>query len=1125
MPSKKYNSGRRREKPDGDKDIVGIVLIIISAFILLCIIIRPILGFISLGIFNVITGVFGLFSYPLFFSTLILGIAMLQGRSSNISLRYKVGIICAAVSLMLILQLATSHSLLKSNFSAYISGVYALKTTAGGVLFGVLSYALSSLVSPVVAYVLLSLAFIASVGFFIILPLYSRRRKTFKEDENSQVNPFVKGLASPQQIKAVNDNTLFVDTIIPTRQDKLIQSDTQYTPIGSTGGEQIARANETQLSSANRQAKSGVQFESYHKGKNEVNDGYKAAREILFGNRQSIEPVAALPKVDYGKMKTEYEAKYSLPPVVSEPYVRDNTVKSPPPQSTVSAKPQKTVHNITDVGLAEIPMLPEKDYSAQIVRDGGEIINGEDLSRKIAEKIAPIQSDKIKDIPKASDFVTRKIDLPSVQPKQQLQTEDNRPSIVNGDYFGMPEKSYKSAAPAQPTNQSKQSVAQSLFESVTTDSSHDFLHTKKEEDLVQEPIITGTEYEKRLHEEAFFQQLEEERKSKAFTENADKLKDFEDNQDDDLSFKNDVFQELPVEEPEIEFFDDELPKQPRSQSSFNIIEEPVDMSEKTHLSGADNTGYYNSVTFDVKPSGKENKKVLNGQLKLDDYVNEQSPVAPVKPRKKKHARYKAPDIEMLIASDTFIPEGTNAACEEKARVLEETLQELKLPAKVNGITRGPAVTRFELEMPPGIPIKRIESLSTDIAYNLAANGKIRIEAPIPGKRAVGIEVPNEEIDVVRLREIIESKEFTGSSSPLTLALGKDIAGANIVCNLEKMPHLLIAGATGSGKSACLNSIIISMLYKSSPEDVRMILIDPKRVEFNMYQGIPHLMGSEIINDAQQAINVLTWAKEEMDRRYVLFGNHRVRNLPEYNKSEVVRSGEEQKLPYIVLIVDELAELMLDNNKKVIEGKIMSIAQKARAAGIHLILATQRPSVDVITGTIKANLPSRIAFTVKSIVDSRTILDECGAETLLGRGDMLYSPVGMDDPKRVQGAFVTDKEVLAISEFVRENNEADFDEEFATAIAKRNDEPESDGDEEEGDKEFDSLMPEVLKCVIESGSASTSMIQRRFSVGYARASRIIDQMELHKFIGPLEGSKPRAVYISREQYRELFGTDL
>ena len=340
-----------------------------------------------------------------------------------------------------------------------------------------------------------------------------------------------------------------------------------------------------------------------------------------------------------------------------------------------------------------------------------------------------------------------------------------------------------------------------------------------------------------------------------------------------------------------------------------------------------------------------------------------------------------------------------------------------------------------------------------------------------------------------------------------------------------MPHLLIAGATGSGKSACLNSIIISILYKSSPEDVRLILIDPKRVEFNMYQGIPHLLGADIINDAQQAINVLTWAKEEMDRRYTLFGNHRVRSLPEFNKSEAVKSGEEQKLPYIVLIVDELAELMLDNNKKILESKIMSIAQKARAAGIHLILATQRPSVDVITGTIKANLPSRIAFTVKSNMDSRTILDEGGAETLLGRGDMLYSPVGMDEPKRVQGAFVTDDEVMAISEYVRVNNEADFDEEFTSAIEVKPVESDSDDDDEEDSKEFDSLMPEVLKCVIESGSASTSMIQRRFSVGYARASRIIDQMEQHKFIGPLEGSKPRAVYISREQYKELFGIEI
>ncbi len=1108
MPSKKYNNGRRREKNESDNDIVGIVLIIISAFILLCIVVRPVLGFISLGIFNVVTGVFGLFSYPLFFSTLILGIALLQGRRTNLPARYKIGIICSVISLMFILQLATSHSLLGGNFSSYISGVYSQKTTAGGVLFGAVAYAVQSVVSPVVSYVLFSITFVASVGFFIVLPIYSKRRKAQREDEQQQINPFVKGLAAPQQIKPVNDNTLFVDTIIPSAQGGQLQNDVRYTPINTAEQEPKPKLDTVRSS--------GVQFEPYGE-KKASHDGYKSkAHEILFGNRRNAEIAPPSPPIDFAKAQSEYMASFGLPPLVSEPDIKSKVsepaVRQQKPEPP--AKPQKTVHNISSVGLAEIPLLPEKDITNQIVRDGTEIVNGDDLSRRLAETLTPVSQEKKYESPRANDFSTRKIELTSVQPKSKV-SEEERPSIVNGDYFGMPAKSRSSApapapivsAPVQDEYEQEQSIEQ------------------EDEGFVQEPIITGSEYEKRLSpEKSFFAELEDDRKSKRNAEPARTMafSDEPEEENDFVAEESPFADELDKSEREVSLMVDEPPVEPR-KSSFNIIEEPIDLSEKTHLSGEDNTGYYNTVSFDVKPARTDDKTVLRSQLKIDDYVADKP--APIKPKKKKRVRYNPPDIDMLIASDSYTPENSNAACEEKARILEETLQELKLPAKVNGITRGPAVTRFELEMPPGIPIKRIESLSTDIAYNLASNGKIRIEAPIPGKRAVGIEVPNEEIDIVRLREIIESKEFTNSSSPLTLALGKDIAGANITCNLEKMPHLLIAGATGSGKSACLNSIIISILYKSSPEDVRMILIDPKRVEFNMYQGIPHLMGSEIINDAQQAINVLTWAKEEMDRRYTLFGNHRVRNLPEFNKSEAVKSGEEPKLPYIVLIVDELAELMLDNNKKVLEGKIMSIAQKARAAGIHLILATQRPSVDVITGTIKANLPSRIAFTVKSIVDSRTILDECGAETLLGRGDMLYSPVGMDDPKRVQGAFVTDKEVLAISEYVRENNEADFDEEFATAIAKRNDEPETDGDEEEGDKEFDSLMPEVLKCVIESGSASTSMIQRRFSVGYARASRIIDQMELHKFIGPLEGSKPRAVYISREQYKELFGTDL
>lgn len=1120
MPSKKYNNGRRREKTENDNEIVGIVLVIISAFVLLCIVIRPILGFISKAVYGVTAGVFGLFSYPLFLSTLILGIALLQGRRATLATRYKIGIACMSLSLMFILQLATTHGYLGENFSAYISKTYSQKTTAGGVLFGVPAYAVQAVATPVVSYIIFSLAFACSLVFFFLLPLYSKRRNVKVDDNAVSINPFIKGLASPQQTRPLTDNTLFVDTIRPVGQAALTEQDDSY-----------AQKTEKQLDTQQQKIaplNQRVEFEPYSE-KNSSHGGYKSeAHKILFGNRAKYEQPAPLPTIDYAEVQKDYMAGYSLPPLVSsEPVVKDTTLSQKPRQVTETpSKPVKTVHKISDLGLADIPMLPEKDISSQIVQDGSAIINGDDLSRRLAEEMAPIQKERENERPSANNFSTRKIEPMSVRPKLQQTEEPSK--IVNGDYFGMPNKPQTSAPSANGFGATRQQASydpgQDVYAKREDVSKNSDYYEENDDNFVQEPIITGSEYEKRVSpENRFLEQIEEDRKRKAAAEKAPATYAFENVSDEETEpdIGESLFPEDLLKEDSALIADD-MPEQPR-KSSFNIIEDAIDLSEKSHLEGEDNTGYYNTVTFDVRSKPKEEKPPVRSQIKIDDYVA--TTPAPPKPKRKRHVKYNAPDIDFLVSSDSSVPENFNVACEEKARLLEVTLQELKLPVKVNGITRGPAVTRFELEMPPGIPIKRIEQFSTDIEYYLASNGKIRIEAPIPGKRAVGIEVPNEEIDIVRLREIIESKEFQNSSSPLTLSLGKDIAGSNIICNLEKMPHLLIAGATGSGKSACLNSIIISMLYKSSPEDVRLILIDPKRVEFNMYQGIPHLLGSDIINDAQQAINVLTWAKDEMDRRYTLFGNHRVRNLPEFNKSDAVRSGEEQKLPYIVLIVDELAELMLDNNKKVLEGKIMSIAQKARAAGIHLILATQRPSVDVITGTIKANLPSRIAFSVKSIVDSRTILDECGAETLLGRGDMLYSPVGMDDPKRVQGAFVTDKEVMAVAEYVRENNEADFDEEFTAAITKRNDEPETDGDDEEDSKEFDSLMPEVLKCVIESGAASTSMIQRRFSVGYARASRIIDQMELHKFIGPLEGSKPRAVYISREQYKELFGTDL
>ena len=476
------------------------------------------------------------------------------------------------------------------------------------------------------------------------------------------------------------------------------------------------------------------------------------------------------------------------------------------------------------------------------------------------------------------------------------------------------------------------------------------------------------------------------------------------------------------------------------------------------------------------------------------------------------SKYIAPDLSLLVPSDTR--EETNKdTIEKNIQAINDTLHTFKIPAVVTDIYVGDAVTGYELEMPPGVSVKRIETLSQDISYNLGCKGNIRVIAPIRGKKAVGLEVPNDSVNIVRLRELLESEEFK-SSSPLTFALGKDIYGNAVLCNLEKMPHILMAGTTGSGKSVCLNSILLNIIYKASPEDVRLILVDPKHVELVSYEKLPHLLGGSVINNAEQALNALKWLRAEVDRRYESFSQNKVKSINEYNKREEVLNGNEKKLPFIVTISDEFGDFMFDSEfKKTFEIHVGALAQKARAAGIHLILATQRPSPDVITGTIRANLPSCIAFAVRSNTDSRIILSEGGAETLLGSGDMLYAPVG-GDMIRVQGTYVDSSEIAAVTEYVKSRNVAVFDEEFTAYITTPT------VNYSENEQVFDTILPNVLEYVIESGKVSTSIVQSRFSVGYARACRIIEQLEMLKFIGPRESSNYRPVYITREQYEEF-----
>jgi S-DNA-T family DNA segregation ATPase FtsK/SpoIIIE len=497
--------------------------------------------------------------------------------------------------------------------------------------------------------------------------------------------------------------------------------------------------------------------------------------------------------------------------------------------------------------------------------------------------------------------------------------------------------------------------------------------------------------------------------------------------------------------------------------------------------------------------------------------------APVPPEPAQDSGYHFPPVTMLEITKGLSKQDVLTEIQTNGRMLVSTLNSFGVQTSFVGYSRGPAVTRYELQPAPGVKISKITNLSDDLSMNLATAG-IRIEAPIPGKAAVGIEVPNKKNSIVRMRELVESNSFTASKSRLTVALGRDITGETAIADLAKMPHLLIAGATGSGKSVCINSMIISLLYKSTPDEVRFLMIDPKVVELGIYNGIPQLL-VPVVTNPRKAAGALSWAVSEMLNRYKIFAANGVRDLKAYNALAASRDYQDEdgqpmeRMPQIVIIIDELADLMMAAPNEV-EDSICRLAQMARAAGMHLVIATQRPSVDVITGIIKANIPSRIAFAVSSQVDSRTILDMSGAEKLLGRGDMLFSPVGSQKPKRIQGCFVSDSEIESIVGFIKKSQEADYSESIAEEIDRNAaEEKDKSGGADTADGDTDPMMSEAIKCVVDNGQASTSLLQRRLRLGYARAGRLIDQMEQMGIVGPHEGSKPRQVLITYQQWLE------
>ncbi len=484
--------------------------------------------------------------------------------------------------------------------------------------------------------------------------------------------------------------------------------------------------------------------------------------------------------------------------------------------------------------------------------------------------------------------------------------------------------------------------------------------------------------------------------------------------------------------------------------------------------------------------------------------------------------YETPPIAILEQGESKQFRGGKKAITDNATRLQKTLFSFGVSAKVENVSVGPAITRYELKPAEGVRVNKIANLADDIALNLAAPS-IRIEAPIPGKQAVGIEIPNTETEVVHLRDVIDSEEFVTSNSKISVGLGKDVSGQRVIADIAKMPHLLVAGSTGSGKSVCINTLITSIIYKAKPSEVKLVMVDPKIVELSVYNGIPHLL-IPVVTDPRKAAGALAWAVQEMEDRYAKFASKGVRDLKGYNQELINEAGSSEeavgKLPQIVIIIDELADLMMVAAKDV-EDAICRLAQKARAAGMHLVIATQRPSVDVITGLIKANVPSRIAFAVSSQVDSRTILDMAGAEKLLGKGDMLFYPTGVPKPIRVQGAYVSDKEVEKIVSFLKKDGEATYNSEIMEKIEKANvsDKEKAMLETEECD-DTDPFLEDAIEAVIDMGQASASAIQRKFKVGYARAGRIIDQMEERGIISGYQGSKPREVLMTRERWEEL-----
>ena len=1052
-----------------------IPILAVSTFISLCLL--GLLGGFGSAISDFFVGFFGLAVYAYAFSTVAICIVLLCGGQMFVKGKALAKYLLLISALILTLHTATSKDFFANGFFAYLVDCYGSASTAGGMLFGILAYLPAQLISYTGALIVFCLLFLACALFALTknkVTSGNYRSKKVVYGSSGTLTEFKTNIESSKE--NVGDS-LYIATIGSKKDSKIIRtkenSDTyiNYEPIDSIFGANL-------------------------KGGGILSDNVEEQEEVV------------APVLEADAKQTAYDKLFNFQKTYSPSTIEEDSTaiidKGSASERLFSQTytPKTTTFESAERSVAFYPdKKEEKPAQPEIVK-----------SEKMQEEKDKEERDAFFNFAFTSDprtFTNAYFNSPKMEePDDEIVEQDTQ---IKNSYSGIsldftPSESYE-------YDDRLSSVLHSL------DSEPEKIEVEEPEmtvESIQEEAISDVE-------EAFeplFSAKPVERVEEKFD---DDYFESENVFDEPKSAFDTLFSDDDVKDRSVsEFFsdndvdasnlfstslDEDMIEEEQEEWDETIVSEVVDevvVEEKPAVAPLkrDFSAIENG-NFNQKKKVEQKSKVLPGQISLTEEA--------IEPKRRP---YVAPPLE-LLSVDNAGNELQGEDHELNKKNLEEILVNFKVDGHVSGIVVGPTFTRYEINLSPGVSVKKILNIADDIAVGLGGK-KIRIEAPVPGKTCVGIEIPNTKRQSVGLRGVLERSNFFTSKSPLTVCLGRNISGDNITCNLADMPHLLVAGTTGAGKSVSLNVMLCSLLYKSSPEDLRLILVDPKRVELNRYNGLPHMLIKNAITDAPKVIRAMDWLISEMDNRYELFSKCGVNNISGYN-AKVLQSGQGKKLPYILMVIDEIGDLML-LVKNDIEDRIQRLAQLARAAGIHLIVATQRPDVNVITGTIKANLPSRIAFAVTTTGDSMTILGVGGAEKLLGKGDMLFSSRTAPEPARIQCAFLQDEEADAVTNFVRDKNDAFFDENIEKAIAS----PPQEGNVvgPDGQDEVDALFWEAVEFAISQGNISVTAIQRRFRLGFSRAGRIIDQMYERNFIAKSEGAKAREVLITQEQYNEL-----